>query len=283
MDNELVKNNGLKKATNGLIDSLLSNMNDSKAILQNTTGDLVDEIKEMSKKIIIVGASSPFGRVVLNQAMDEGFHVIAFCDNVMDLELQLIMKKVNILTFCSSEEGFLDSKHVLSSVKVLKYDKNVEEHFDLMKDVSAICFCCQTLDFKLEVDLFSKSIETFIPIIKKLNIENIVAISSIGIGSQADTPLWMKWGLFKLLKNILSDMEKMEFLIKAIGIDYTIFRPMLPSPDVFNCNCKTSEKTFDSSMKLFVPISNIANYVIQSIKNSEMFKNKTLVIGLPKQ
>jgi uncharacterized protein YbjT (DUF2867 family) len=153
--------------------------------------------------IVIFGATGPSGRLIVEQALEQGHDVTAFVRNPAALSIhnkKLSVVKGDILDPASVEGAVAGREAVLSALGVRKLGKNT---------------------------ILSDGTRNVITAMQKHGVKRFVCMTSLGVGDSEDQPAKIFRYLIKpvFLRNIFVDKELQERLVMESGLDWIIVRP----------------------------------------------------------
>jgi len=154
-------------------------------------------------KILIFGASGPSGRLMVEQAVEQGHQVSAFVRNPARRPLQnekLSLAKGDILDMASVQAAVAGNDAVLSALGVRKLGKNT---------------------------ILSDGTKNIIAAMQEQGVKRLVCMTSLGVGDSKNQPTWFFRTIIEplFLHNIFVDKEAQERAVMASGLDWIIVRP----------------------------------------------------------
>jgi putative NADH-flavin reductase len=153
--------------------------------------------------IIVFGATGPSGRLIVEQALEQGHDVTAVARNPDAVKIQnekLTVVKGDILDPSAVENAISGKDAVLSALGVRKLGKNT---------------------------ILSDGTKNIITAMEKHGVKRLVCMTSLGVGDSKDQPAWVFRAIIRplLLRNVFIDKEEQERLVKASHLDWIIVRP----------------------------------------------------------
>jgi len=153
--------------------------------------------------IIIFGATGPSGRLIVEQALEQGHNVTAFARNPDAVKIhndKLTVIKGDILDPSAVENAISGKDAVLSALGVRKLGKNT---------------------------ILSEGTKNIIAAMENHGVKRLVCMTSLGVGDSKDQPAWLFRAIIRplLLRNVFIDKEEQERLVKASKLDWIIVRP----------------------------------------------------------
>lgn len=217
----------------------------------------------MAKRILLYGATGRTGKLVLEYALEKGYHVTALVHNP------------GKITFESDE---------LTVIKGLP--ANIEDVRQAMKN----CFCVvNVLSALLEKESISfkkiepphtleRSIHNTIECMHEYGIKRILSLSSIGVGNSYKYAPWFMKILIKIsnFKIVFADHNRQEQILINSNLDWTIARPVaLNNNEILGKLVVSYDKTpspFKMSRK------QLAKFMIDNLETTA-FNQKTPILS----
>ena len=153
--------------------------------------------------LVIFGATGPSGRLIAEQALEQGHNVTAFVRNPEALSIRndkLSVAKGDILDLASVDAAVAGKEAVLSALGVRKLGKNT---------------------------ILSDGTKNIITAMQKQGVKRFICMTSLGVGDSKDQPAWVFRYVIRpvFLRNIFVDKEVQERLVMDSGLDWIIVRP----------------------------------------------------------
>ena len=154
--------------------------------------------------ILIIGATRGLGKVLVEEALEEGCEVSVLARNAEKITITHLQLKV-----------FQGDVRDLESVKKAAQGKDV------------VCSCIGVpITFK-EVDLFSVGAKNIVAAVKENQGQKLIAVTGIGAGNSKGHGGFLYDKIFNplLLKTIYADKDREEEIIMASDTEWLIVRP----------------------------------------------------------
>jgi putative NADH-flavin reductase len=153
--------------------------------------------------IVIFGATGPSGRLIVEQALDQGHNVTAFARNPDAVNIhkdKLTVIKGDILDPSAVENAISGKDAVLSALGVRKLGRNT---------------------------ILSEGTKNIITAMKKCGVKRFVCMTSLGVGDSKGQTAWFFDKIIQpfVLRNIFNDKEVQERLVMDSELDWIIVRP----------------------------------------------------------
>ncbi len=217
----------------------------------------------MNRYLIVTGANGYLGKYLIEQALQDGYHVLAF---KFDHIRSTIIQHPNVeYIYCDITKKIISQ----NNIKEITAGKNI---IGLVN--AAAILGCSEYDYNYKVN--AEGVKNIIDFCKELNINKVVHVSSVVVLKKIKGP----YGITKL--------KGQQFLMNS-DINYTIFIPaMILGPENLGIN-RVLKNVF--RLPLIVPIigsgmqtqhpvfvKDFAKYIIRSIENPNS-KRKVYEIG----
>jgi putative NADH-flavin reductase len=213
-------------------------------------------------KILILGATGRTGKHLVTSALQKGYEVTCLV---------------------RSPEKVAQAK----GLTILKGDPiNIQDLELAMKDCDAVFSALnisRTSDFpwaKLRTPktYLSDVMANVITVAKKFSVNRVVICSAWGVlETRKDIPFWFRWTIdFSNISVAYKDHERQEKLLETSNLNWTIVRPV----GLINTqHLQSVKETFQNRPKpsLLIGRSSVANYMIESIENEELFGQKVVI------
>jgi putative NADH-flavin reductase len=152
--------------------------------------------------IIIIGATGPTGRILVDEALRQGHRVTALVRDKSKLNISsdlLRIHEINILDESALSAELIGQDAVLSALGSGR---------------------------KLHADIISRAMPVLIAAMGKANVRRLIFISSFGVGETRKLASFFSKLIFRLiLKDLLADKFKADEMLKKSTLDYTLVYP----------------------------------------------------------
>lgn len=209
-------------------------------------------------KILVLGATGRTGKLLVEEAIKQGFNVNVL---VRD-ENKLAVQSPAISVYVGSAVNPGDLLKAMQGCDAVLSTLNISRTFD---------FPWATL--RTPKDFLSASMKNIIGIAEQSKIEHIIVTTAWGVNeTKKDIPLWFYWLIrHSNIGYAYRDHELQEGLLKNSTLNYTIVRPAgltnsLKSKDII--------VSFDNYPKPGLTISrkNVALFMLNTLKNNLYYK-----------
>ena len=157
------------------------------------------------KRLVIFGATGPTGRLLLHQAIEEGYHVTAVARHPAAVET--VYERLRVLSGdvfdASSVEQAIAEQDAVIAVFGVGYS------------------------FK-PITIYSRGIENIVQTMQKKGVHRLVCVTSGGTSPHYDSNEGLFFGLLMkqfIGRTLYADMRRMEQIVMRSDLDWTIVRP----------------------------------------------------------
>lgn len=215
-------------------------------------------------KILILGATGRTGKLILEEALNQGYEV-----NCLVREPKKIQKNdKNLKIILGSPEQISDLENALKDCEGIISALNISRKSDF-----------PWARLRTPPTFLSDVMKNIISLTDKNGLERIVVCSAWGVAdTEKEIPIWFKW----LIKNsnigvAYKDHEKQEAELEKSKLNWTIVRPTGLT------NFKNEKKIIESynnrpKPKLTISRRNVARFMVNTLKRDELI-GKTPVIS----
>jgi putative NADH-flavin reductase len=203
--------------------------------------------------IIILGATGPTGRILVDMASKEGHHVTALVrdkSKLPALNEKLLVKETDILDESALSAALTGQDAVLSA---LGPGRN------------------------LHSDIVSRAMPVLIRAMDQAKLRRLIFISSFGVGETKNQASFFSKLIFRLLlKDVLYDKFKSDQLLRASDLDYTL---------VYPTSMTNGEKTdlylvgTDVKVSFFPRISraDVVGFMLRELKENKFIRQTAII------
>jgi len=209
-------------------------------------------------KILVFGATGKTGKLVVQQALENGFDVTAF---VRDTSKVLISHP---------------------KLNVVKGDVMISSTIDpVMKGHDAV-ICCLGMPASKPGELRSKGTRHIVESMKRSGVAKFICQTSLGYADSkqilANTSFFFKRIIVPLLlKKTFDEHELQESIIKQTKLSWTIARPGNMTDGKLTGNYKTGFLSDDRSIKVKISRADTAHFLVRQLYSDD---NARRVIGI---
>ncbi|MEG9862623.1 MAG: NAD(P)H-binding protein [Parvularculales bacterium] len=201
------------------------------------------------KEIIIFGATGKTGYLAVRHAVQKEYKVTAFGRSVNKIDFD--QSVIKIQGDALSEE---DVAKALSS-----------------QDCAIVCLGPANLKDQLTL---TKGAENIVRAMKQHNVKRVIFISAAGVGESWKQIAWYSKLFFKtMLKTIISEHAKEEYIFKESGLDWTAVRAAV----LTNKTSENSITASNTSMVKTITREGLARFLIDQIGSTE-FINQAITV-----
>jgi putative NADH-flavin reductase len=202
-------------------------------------------------RIVILGANGGIGKHTVEQALDRGHTVVAIVRNPQSLSLDhpnLVVKKADVMQY----ETLL----------------NIIGKDDVV--ISAI-----GKSSTKETTLYSQGNSNIMQAMKQAGATRLFVISASGLEVNPTHNMMLRWAtknvLQRILKHMYADLERMEHLIKASDLTWTIVRPPRLTEGAHTGSYRVSANGYLSNPQS-ISRADVADFILKSIGNAGTFR-----------
>lgn len=165
-------------------------------------------------KLVIFGANGPVGKLLTQQALDEG-HTVTAVTRRPD-EFPIVSERLRVLRGDVFDEG--DVREAVAG-------------HDVVLSTFGVPYT------RKPVTVYSKGITNILAAMRSASVRRLVAVTSGGTNPRRDLSEGLVWSLIikpLLGKTLYADMRRMEEIVFASDVDWTIVRParLVDTPSV---------------------------------------------------
>ncbi len=197
-------------------------------------------------KVIVFGSTGTIGKHLIEQSLDKGYEVSAFCRDISKLK---------------------DNTH--PNLKRIKGDVfNPEDVQNAVKGQDVVCIALGS-GKKLKSVVRSEGTKMIIEAMKIKGVKRLICQSSLGAGeSKGNLNFLWKYIIFGLLlKNVLLDHELQEEYVMNSGLDWTIVRPAAFTDGEKTSHYREGFKSDDRTVKLKISRADVADFILKQLGN----------------
>ena len=203
--------------------------------------------------IVILGATGPTGRMLVDQALNEGHRVTAWVRDKTKLPArneQLQVQEINILDESALSAALIGQDAVLSA---LGPGRN------------------------LHSDIISRTMPVLIRAMDRVNCRRLLFISSFGVGETKKQASFFSKLIFRLLlRDVLNDKFKSDQMLRASDLDYT-----LVYPTSMTNGKKTGNYQVGTTVKIsFLPRisrADVAGFMLKELKENKFIRQTAII------
>lgn len=206
-------------------------------------------------KIVIFGASGHIGRILVSQALNNGYNVTAFVRNPKSI----VIKNKNLSIHVGDIGNYEQVADAIKGNEVV---------------ISVLGNRTGSVVFK-STTVISEGLENIIRAMKQHKVKRLLFITSFGLNKSMFLP--QKIFIRIVLRNIFAEMPRQEKMISQSGLDYTIVRPARLTDE-------SSVGEYNAAEDLYIgPFSHIsrtavADFLLKEIE-SKKFLHKTVTLS----
>lgn len=209
-------------------------------------------------KVLVFGATGKTGRLVVQQALENGFDVTAFVRDASKLAIS--HPRLSLV------EGDVMIPSTIN---------------DAMKDHDAV-ICCLGMPANKPGQLRSKGTKHIVESMKKFGIGKLICQTSLGFADStqilANTSFFFRKIIVPfLLKKTFNEHELQENIIKQSKLNWTIARPGNMTDGKLTGTYKTGFQSNDRSIKVKISRADTAHFLVRQLYSND---NARRVIGI---
>lgn len=213
-------------------------------------------------KILILGATGRTGKYLVTFALQKGYEVTCLVRYPEKVPAQngLTILKGNPINIQDLELAMKDCDAMISALNISR-----------------------TSDFpwaslRTPKTYLSDVMEKVITVAKKFSVNRVVICSAWGVlETRKDIPFWFRWTIdFSNISVAYKDHERQEKLLEDSHLNWTIVRP---TGLINTQHLQSVKETFQNKPKpsLLIGRSTVAHYMVESLKNQELFGQKVVI------
>jgi len=209
-------------------------------------------------KVLVFGATGKTGRLVVQQALENGFDVTAFVRDISRVPIS----------------------H--SKLNIVKGDVMVPSTIDnIIKGHDAV-ICCLGMPANKAGELRSKGTKHIVESMKKSGVTRLICQTSLGYGDSKqilqNTSFFFRRIIAPLLlKKTFDEHELQEHIIKQTNLNWIITRPGNMTNGKLTGNYKTGFHSNDRSIKVKISRADTAHFLVRQLYSDD---NAQKVIGI---
>ncbi len=204
--------------------------------------------QEIIMKVLIIGASGRTGKLVVEEALAQGWEVKALVREVKVFDLN----HPNLLKVEGTPFAYADVKKACESCDVVISALNISRASEnpWSKLVSP-------------ENLLSKSMQNVVDVAKHIKLKKLIIVSAWGVGdSRAEIPWWFKLMLsISKIGRVYKDHDRQERIVQNADLNFTIVRPVGLN-DKEASPVKVSQNA-SPKPGLFISRKSLAKYLVQ--------------------
>jgi putative NADH-flavin reductase len=213
-------------------------------------------------KIFLLGATGRTGKLVLTQALTEGYEV-----NCLARKIERISNKTGLKTFEGNPENLKDLETAMLGCDAIISVLNISRKSD---------FPWSSL--RTPPQFLSSVMQNVVSLASNMNIKRVVICSAWGVAeTRKDIPFWFRWAIdFSNIGVAYKDHERQEEIIAKSSLDWTIVRP------VGLTNFKKVEVIEESitnipKPSLMISRSSVARFMLECLQRDDLIAKKIVV------
>jgi putative NADH-flavin reductase len=202
-------------------------------------------------KIAVIGATGGIGQKVVGQALEKGYEVIAISRNPQTLALsgeRLEKRPADVLNEESIKEAIQGAEVVVSTIGT-----------NVIRQPTSLC---------------SDGVASVINAMRGLGIKRLIAVGAAGyINHPRQTFLvnfLQKYIVQKILRNIFDDLMRMETVIRASDLDWTIVRPPRLTNGKHTGKYRENEDVVIGGMS--ISRADVADFIVSHLTDEKSFQ-----------
>jgi putative NADH-flavin reductase len=207
--------------------------------------------KENLMKLIVFGSTGGIGRNIVEQALRAGHHVTAIARNPSALTIE----------------------H--ANLEIVKGDVFQPATFDkVMKEQSAVLSAIGISSTK-QTTVYSEGVSNIVKAMQKNGVQRIICVSASAVvtSPRLSFPIRMMTKLLqKILKNMYSDLLKMEQVVKQTNLEWTVVRPPKLTKKPVTGKYRFAVNEWLSSC-LSISRADVAHFMLQHIDDTDTYRS----------
>jgi putative NADH-flavin reductase len=207
-------------------------------------------------KVLIFGASGNTGRLLVQQALEEGHDVTAFVRNTS--KLQIVHPNLEVITgnvgdYRSVENAISGHDAVISALGVSKTLQNDQVVIDGIRNIVAA--------------------------MERLNVQRFIYLSFLAVGEgRRDAGFMIKHIISKIVHNEIDDHEKKEQLINNSLLKWTIVRPPKLTNNAKKGSYRVGEAIKARSIFPMMSRADVADFMLKQLTDDSFLYKATRVM-----
>ncbi|OEK00737.1 hypothetical protein BFP97_04080 [Roseivirga sp. 4D4] len=220
----------------------------------------------VNKRILLLGATGRTGRLVLEQALAEGYQVNCLVRSPEKIKI----KSDSLDIFQGDTQNRDDLSKAIEACEAVISILNISRASDF-----------PWAPLRTPKDFLSQTMSQLSTVAYEQGVNRIVVCSAWGVAeTKADLPGWFRWFIDNSNIGVAyRDHERQEALLEASDLDWTIVRP------VGLINSKKAKEVIESQNnqpkpKLLISRLNVAKYMINVLSKPKTSKMKVVISTL---
>lgn len=204
-------------------------------------------------RILILGATGPTGRLLVEQALADGHDVTALARNPK--RLSITHPRLAVVTGDATDSRSLENA---------------------MRGQDAV-LCALGAGNSLRSDIASRAVAALIPAMRSQGLKRIILLSSFGVGdSYRQASLVQRLAYRTMLRNIFADKAKADAMLRDSALDWTLVYPTLLTNGPRTGACRAGERL---AMKGMAKISraDVAGFMLSQLSSGEWLRRTAVI------
>lgn len=211
----------------------------------------------MSKRILILGATSGIGRCAMKEALSRGFTVRAFARSAKDLD-----PKEGLETFAGDALEPKDVAAALEGADAVIYALGIKESLSMLWK---------------EVTLFSNSTRILLDEMQRAGVHRLVVVTGFGAGRSKQAMSWIeRTGHRAVLGKPYEDKDRQEQMIMDSDLDWTIARPVILTKNAKSGSIRVLRDPKDWRNGL-ISRADVAKYLVDAVESDADIKGDVVL------
>ena len=195
-------------------------------------------------KVVVFGATGTIGRHVIEQSLEKGHQVLAFCRDASKLNEfrhpNLSMIEGDVLDQNDVDRAVLDQEVVIVALGSGKSRKS---------------------------SVRSEGTKNIVEAMKKSGVDRLICQSTLGTGESNDNLnfFWKRIMFGWYLKQVFLDHELQEQYVRNSGLNWTIIRPSAFTNGERTANYLHGFNPKDRSLKLKISRADVADFILKQV------------------
>lgn len=196
-------------------------------------------------KLVIFGATGTVGAQVVQQALEQGHTVKAFVRNLTKLNLQhpqLSFAQGDVMNASAVEQAIRGQDAVI---------------------------CVLGSGKKLKSTIRSEGTQQIIQAMEKVGVRRLICQSTLGTGdSWSNLNFYWKYVMFGfILRQVFTDHERQEALVRNSNLDWTIVRPSAFTDGPLTGRYRHSFTSTDRNITLKISRADVADFILKQLSD----------------
>ena len=198
-------------------------------------------------KVIVFGSTGTIGNHLIEQALEKGYQVTAFCRNKAKLD------KYNHLNLKIIEGNVFNKRDVLMAI-----------------EGQEMVIIALGSGKKRKSTVRSEGTKNIIEAMKQTGVKRLICQTTLGAGdSMGNLNFYWKYLMFGwFLKQVFQDHELQEDYVRNSGLEWTIVRPGAFINGKKTENYRHGFETTDKSVKLKISRADVADFILKQTDSS---------------